>query len=124
MNRTARKRLETLEALSGRTGQAPPSAADWAQVEWELSTPALEALHKLLNPADGVELTEAQEIDRQIELQVILTMDAADLVTLARWTRLLKITGPDTEEVDLEIDNLIRKLIASRAVFTPALVTP
>ena len=115
MNRANRKRIETLESQSGRPGQTPPSAADWEQVEQELSAPALDALHKLFDLEDGSEMTEAQEIARQIEIQVILTMDAADPVTLARWTRLLKITGPDTEDVDLEIDNLIRKLIADRA---------
>jgi len=109
------RRLEALEVQQGR-----PVETSWPDVLRELSDHALDQvikIHEDVAAANG--WTADQELilttDQEIEVQVILTMDAPDPETLARWKSWAGFTSPDTEEIDQAIDDQVRKLIADRA---------
>jgi len=129
MSRAKReRRVDALEVECGRPRDAQSDRDAWAKVLAELSDGALENVSKLLESVvAAIGAAEDEELplttDQEIEFQVILTTDAPDPATLARWKNLLGITAPGDEEIDQEIDRQVRKLIADRAAL-PTRVTP
>jgi hypothetical protein len=115
MNRTNRKRIEALEAQKG-----PQACEDRWNLIWpEVSDSALAELIEFFKvveagaaPTDGY---PPLTTDQEIELLVILNMDAPNPETLARWTNWAGLTRPGDEELDQEIDFQVRELIAGRA---------
>jgi len=119
MSRTNRSTLKRLEALEAQSG-APRDDGQWDLVLQELSDHALDEVEKLYVAAHAAAgVAEDQElvltVDQEIELEVILTVDAADAQTLARWKSWAGMTRPEDEEVDQQIDDQVRKLILDRA---------
>lgn len=109
------RRVKALEAQAG----APASESHWDLILRELSDGALNELVKLLEAAHAAAgVAKDQELmlteDQEIELLVILTVDAADPETLARWKSWAGMTRPGDEEVDWQINDQVRKLIADR----------
>lgn len=115
----SKARLERrVEALEAQAGPAPCESR-WDLILRELSDHALNELEKLFEAAHAAAgVAEDQElkltVDQEIELAVILTVDAADPETLARWKSWAGMTWPGDEEVDQQIDDQVRKLILDR----------
>jgi len=128
MSRTNRSTLKRLEALESQAG-TPRDDEQWDLVLHELSDHALDEVVKLYVAAHAAAgVPEDQElmltVDQEIELEVILTVDAADAQTLARWKSWAGMTRPEDQDVDQEIDSQVRRLIASRAALAPVPVIP
>jgi hypothetical protein len=117
----SRRSLETrLEALEAQNG--PPLSFDAEQVQLflsEVSMAFLDQYEAFVEPIAAA-TPKGQElvftVDQEIEFQAMLTLEAPDEATLARWKTMLGITSTQDGAIDHEIDHQVRQLIASRAV--------